>query len=236
MSFRLCALSVLLINLNACSKTFMRNPESGEVAQCFATGMYPMQNELECMKLYEDKGWVRVDSNTIQKESLEMSEREADTRACYQGLVQNPNFTALIHNLALGSVKDQSPSYYLVSSTPSLADQGVLKIYRSLKKECMEQSSAMLIKTGASQSEIEIDHGSVVAEDHLVKALSEGQLSYGSYAKFRNDLNDLKDSAFAMIQSELTSKRDNVSQRCLAIVREFEKKRDQILDEAGVAH
>ena len=236
MSFRLYALLILLINLNACTKTFMRNPETGEVAQCFATGMYPTQNELECMKLYEDKGWVKVDSDQLQKESLEISEREADTRACYQGLIQNPSFTAFTHKLALGSVKDQGQSYYLVSSTPSLADQDVLKLYRSLKKECMEQSSAMLIKTGASQSEIEIDHGNVVAEDRLVKALSEGKLSYGTYAKLRNAVNDLRDTAFVMIRSEVSSKRDNVSQRCLAIVRETEQKRDQIFDESGVAH
>ena len=67
------------------SPIVLRNPTNGQVAQCLATGAFPLINQQQCASAYENMGWVRTTGpEARQAQQQQTVQRDAEVKAAVE--------------------------------------------------------------------------------------------------------------------------------------------------------
>ena len=62
MNTRVLALGVIALSLCGCmTPAVLRDPDTGQIVQCLATGSFPIINQQQCIAAHEDMGWIWYD-------------------------------------------------------------------------------------------------------------------------------------------------------------------------------
>ena len=75
-----------LLTLTGCvDPVILRNPQSGQVTQCLATGAFPLINQHQCAVSYENMGWVRTTAAEAQQAEQErIVHRDAQVKWAFE--------------------------------------------------------------------------------------------------------------------------------------------------------
>ena len=86
MKTRTALMGLIALTLTGCvSPVMLRNPTTGEVTQCLATGAFPLINQHQCVVEYENVGWLRTTAPEAQQaQRLQVAERDAEIKAALE--------------------------------------------------------------------------------------------------------------------------------------------------------
>jgi hypothetical protein len=84
--FSLVTFGLVAIALTGCmTPIVLRNPANGEVAQCLATGAFPLINQQQCASAYENMGWERTTAPAArQAQQQQIAQRDAEVKAALE--------------------------------------------------------------------------------------------------------------------------------------------------------
>jgi hypothetical protein len=76
------------LTLSGCTPVMLRDPETGHVTQCTASGAFPLINRQQCISAHEQMGWVETTPEEARRASVwektgsTLSEFNADKAQC----------------------------------------------------------------------------------------------------------------------------------------------------------
>jgi hypothetical protein len=86
MKFPVVASLLIVLTLAGCMTPIMvRNPVNGDIAQCLATGAFPIMNQHQCVAAYENMGWERTTAPEARQAQQQQSvQRDAKIKAAME--------------------------------------------------------------------------------------------------------------------------------------------------------
>ena len=198
---------LLPLILIACSATVMRNPTTGQTAQCFAQGPFPLIAQQQCVSGYENQGWVKSDAKELAGLKKQYDDKvardNAELKACTDKIVTDPSLQILASKIALNGPKNQSLQMLSSKEKPNDQEKVALSSYDVSVKHCRDIYERLSNSMGAPPAILAVNRSTASANDSLLSELYSGSISYGDYAKLRQQIADNREQAVVKITTEL---------------------------------
>jgi len=189
---------VLAFALSACmSPVMLRNPQTGEVAQCLATGAFPLINQQQCVSAHENMGWVVTTPEEAQAAQAQVKAEYQDAQASCSHEMQAPDFDAIRTKIELfRAVADAPPPFAIASndSFPTPAERPIIAKWATVRDNCLKSWAAIQPPSGNDLQAAVIQQDRSFATEvaggigELIIALYEGKLTYGEFAQKRYEI------------------------------------------------
>ena len=189
--FLLLCLSLPL--LSACDPTYLKDPQTAQVVECYATGMYPLQNELKCREDYKKRGWQEIQGNELTLEALDKIQFQEKSQACLQHFNEDPLYQPLRGKLDLGQIETGTVFPPYSDQKPTTDEKGLIVALIRERKGCITLTENLFLESGASDAQFRVMTRSHQSDSRVLETLSRGEITYGNAAKMRGALSKLKE-------------------------------------------
>jgi hypothetical protein len=134
----------------------VRNPVSGEVAQCLATGAFPIINQQQCVGAYENLGWMRTTAPEAQQaQQQRIAQRDAEVKAAAEEC-RNARLSGALNGY-LASVQCSNPRIrdaYQRSGFPFMDMIDLLNAVRAADAEKIDRHQMSEAEAGLHYAEV----------------------------------------------------------------------------------
>lgn len=131
-------------------------------------------------------------------------------KQCFTELENNSELQPLKNKVKLGFAKDQSIQMLANKEKPNAKDRALLLKWDEMRNECMTPYLAWL-QNNTSPAIVALSKGSISSFKSSLAALYAGDITYGEFAKRRQEISDKVDTEMAKIQGQ--QRRDEVAQQ-----------------------
>ena len=218
-----------LLFLSACDHTYLKDPQTGQVVECYATGMYPLQNELKCREDYKKRGWQEIQGNELTLEALDKIQYQEKSQACLQHFNEDPLYQPLRGKLELGEIQSETLTTPDSAQKPTTDEKGLIVALIRERKGCIVLTENLFLESGASDAQYRVMTRSHQSDTRVLETLSRGEMTYGEAAKVRDALFKLKEDTLKAMG--LAVKASHPESRALhqQLLSEFERQENAIL-------
>ena len=227
------SLVAALVALSGCAATIMKDPTTGQIAECRLSGVAPIINQQQCISSYEGMGWKKVSADEVQKgqqqKSADIAAGEEQLKRCTDDLKRNPSLQIIATKIALGGADEESFSMLADQTKPSSAEKPAIALYGDLKKKCFQRWIGTVGKAGWPAPIISIYNTSSSSLDNLLLSLFNGSVTYGEFTKLRKELIDARTAAITKASAELDSKAADAQAKAQMIANQSAIAQSQIM-------
>lgn len=220
---------MILPLLTACDHTYLKDPETGQVVECYATGMYPLQNELKCRENYRKKGWQEIQGDELTLEALDKIQYQEKSAACLRHFEEDPLYQPLRGKIDLGSIDVVNVASVNANLKPTSDERGLILAFLRERKGCITLTENLFLESGASDTQLRVMTRSHQSDTRVLEALSRGELSYGVTATMRRALLKLKDDTLRAMSDAAKASQEESRRRHQQLLSAFESQVTEIL-------
>jgi hypothetical protein len=215
--------------LTACDHTYLKDPETGQVVECYATGMYPLQNELKCRENYRKKGWQEIQGDALTLEALDKIQYQEKSAACLQHFNEDTLYQPLRGKIDLGQIDAVNVASVNASLKPTSDEKGLILAFLRERKGCISLTENLFLESGASDAQLRVMTRSHQSDTRVLEALSRGELSYGETATVRRALLKLKEDTLKAMSDAAKASQEESRRRHQQLLTAFESQETEIL-------
>jgi hypothetical protein len=123
--------------------------------------------------------------------------------SCFDGVKKNPSLQIIADKVGLGGVQDQTFTMLSNSNLATESERKAIGLYGDLCQKCNSQIEKYTQQLGWPTSLTALNKATNSAGSNILIALYEAKMTYGEYAKLRQELSNNHDTAMANIEAEI---------------------------------
>ena len=162
-----------------------------------------------------------IKAELTQDEKINGEKAEID--ACYNKLASEPSLNILTGKVAIDNVKKQTFDMLANESVPTQQEKAAIKQWGNLRAGCNAESDVFYARVGTPASLLALYGATKTAIDNLLVLLYNGSITYGEFAKKRQDIRDASVTADAQISEELAKQSAEAQARANQLAMEAQK-------------
>lgn len=138
-------------------------------------------------------------------------EADSELQSCFQKVKNNPQLNVISTKLALESVSEQTFVMLTNTNKPNDAEKTAISLFADLRKECFKTYDKTQVSTPLAIKSV--DNSARSAIENLLVMLYNDKLTYGEFAKARQEIVNALNSAIVEIDKELRTNAANANAR-----------------------